>query len=125
MTRRKKFRASQAEIEEAQRNFDFLIPFKKGLLNLPEVLKVIGRERDFVRELLNDGRLEAYGDNASGERKSYRVTRRSVLVYFARTAQYDPAHFVGALEELLETLSNEQLQRLIIKATRIRTERPL
>lgn len=125
MAEPKKFRAEDAEIAGAQRNFDFLMPYKKALLTVPEVGKVIGREQDFVRELIDNGRLEAHADSAFGERKSNRVTRRSVLIYFARTAQYSPSHFIDTFEEILRSLTTAQLSQLIITASRLRAERPL
>ena len=122
-TTKKRFSATPAEIESAQRSFDFLMPYKKALLTTPEVAKVITFGEDFVRELIDDGRLEVHADSAFGERKTNRVTRRSVLVYFARTAQYDPAHFIDQFRELLKTLTPEQLNKLIVMATQERASR--
>jgi len=121
--RTKRFTATDAELALAQRNFDFLMPYKKGLLTVPEVAKTIGREQDFVRELIAEGRLESHADSAFGERKSNRVTRRSVLVYFARTAEYDPAAFIDTFVELFRTLTAEQLTKLIVLATGERARR--
>lgn len=119
----KKFTATDAEMAYAQRSFDFLMPYRKATLNTQEVGQVIGREQDFVRKLIEDGRLEAHADSAFGERKSNRVTRRSVLVYFARTAQYDPAQFLDGFRDLLRTLSSDQLNKLIVMATTERASR--
>lgn len=122
---RKVFKASEAEFANAQRNFDFLMPYRKALYTIKEVCEAIQRGPDFVRELIDDGRLETHADSAFGELKSNRITRRSVVVYLARTALYDPAHFIDSIEELLKTLTNEQLTRLSIAITRIRANRPL
>lgn len=120
---RKKFSATDREIESAQRNFDFLMPYRKATLNTQEVGDVIGREQDYVRKLIEDGRLEAHTDSAFGERKSSRVTRRSILVYLARTAQYDPAQFIDSFKDLLATLTPDQLTKLIVLATQERARR--
>lgn len=119
----KRFTATDAEFALAQRNFDFLMPYKKALLTTVEVAKIIGREEDFVRELIAEGRLESHADSAFGVRKSNRVTRRSVLVYFARTAEYDPAQFIDAFAELFRTLTPDQLTKLVVLATRERAAR--
>jgi hypothetical protein len=119
----KRFTATEREFDLAQRNFDFLMPYRKALLTTPEVAKTIGREQDFVRALIQDGRLEAHADSALGERSSNRVTRRSVLVYFARTAEYDPAQFIDAFADLLKALTPDQLTKLIVMATRERAAR--
>jgi len=120
---KKKFTATDAEFAIAQRNFDFLMPFRKSILTTPEVATTIRREQDFVRELGNDGRLEVHSDSAFGERKTNRYTRRSVLVYFARTAEYDPAQFVDGFSDLLKSLSPDQLTKLIVLATHERANR--
>jgi hypothetical protein len=121
---KKQFSASPAEIEAARRTFDFLMPYKKSLFTTPEVCKVICRGRDYVRELIAQGRLESHADSAFGQQKSNTVTRRSVLVYLARTAQYDPSHFLDSIIDLLGTLTNEQLKHVIAADAKIRTDRP-
>lgn len=123
MAEPKKFKASDPEFANAQRNFDFLLPYKKPLYTVPETGKTIGREQDFVRELIELGRLEAHADSAFGTRKSNLITRRSIAVYFARTAQYDPAHFVDSFKDLLTTLTPDQLTKLIVMATHERASR--
>lgn len=119
----RKFTATDAEFALAQRHFDFLMPYKKTLLTTPEVAKTIGREQDFVRALIQDGRLETHADSALGERQSNRITRRSVLVYFARTAQYEPAQFIESFADLLHAMTPEQLTKLIVMATQERARR--
>jgi hypothetical protein len=106
-----------------RRNFDFIIGFTKALLPTPEVAKCIRREQDFVRELALDGRLEVHADSAFGERKSNRYTHRSVVLYFACTAQYDPAQFIDSFTDLLKTLTTDQLIKLIALATTERANR--
>jgi hypothetical protein len=120
---KKRFSATDAEFADAQRNFDFLLPYRKPLYTVPDTVKAIGREQDYVRELIDLGRLEAHQDSAFGTRKSNLVTRRSIAVYLARTAQYDPAHFVDSFKELLATLTPAQLTQLIVLATQERARR--
>ena len=93
----KTFRASQAEIDSAQMRFDWLIPFQaKQKLTTAEAAQCLARGQDFVRELVETGKLEAFGDSAFGERESLRITRRSVVVHLARTAKSDPDEFLAA-----------------------------
>lgn len=119
----KRFSATEKELATAQLNFDFLMPFKKATLNTQEVGQVIGFGDDYVRKLIEDGRLEAHADSAFGTRPTYRVTRRSILVYFARTAQYDPAQFLDGFKDLLRSLTSEQLTKLIVMTTHERANR--
>jgi len=123
MAERPRFQASEREFATAQLNFDFLLPYKKSLYSVPETAKAIGRKDDFVRELIDDGRLEAHADSAFGSLKSNRVTRRSIAVYLARTAQYDPAQFIDQFRELFRTLTPEQLNKVVVMATQERARR--
>jgi hypothetical protein len=93
--------------------FDFLMPYDKPLYRTDEVATTIQRSHNSVRELIEAGRLEAHRDSIFGIRKSNLVTRRSVLLYLAETANYDPSSFVDRLESLLKHLNHSALQRLI------------
>lgn len=116
----------------ARGDFDFLMPFQKNLLRTDEVSEIIGRSRQFVHELLQEGRLEAHYDSvysvASGDeprkgpRKSPRITRRSVILYLAETANYDAGYLVIRIETLLPKLNQAALDRLIASATKHRNQ---
>lgn len=121
--KQKRFTATDAEFALAQRHFDFLMPYKKPLYTVPETAKTIGREVDFARKLIELGRLEAHADSAFGTQKTNLVTRRSILVYHLRTAQYEPAHFIESFAELLRAMTSEQLTKLIVMATQERAAR--
>jgi hypothetical protein len=88
------------------------------LLSTKEVAGVIDRKTKFVRELIDAGQLETHADSAFGKRTTNRITRRSVVLYFIKTPLCDASHFVGAWEQLLSDLSNNQLQHFIVAATR-------
>lgn len=104
----------------ARGDFDFLLPFQKPLWRTDEVADVIGRSTQFVRELIDDGRLEAHQDSAYGERKTNLVTRRSVLLYQVSIANYDPSLHIIAIEVLLKRLNAPALDRLIATARKLR-----
>ena len=107
----------KAQQAVARGDFDYLMPFQKSLLRTDEVAGVIGRSKQFVRELIEQGRLEAHVDCAWGTRESSRVTRRSVILYLAETANYDPSFHVVRIEVLLKRLNAPALQRVIKAAT--------
>jgi hypothetical protein len=110
----KAFRASQAEIESAQMRFDWLIPFQtKQKLTTAEAAQCLARGEDFVRELVEQGRLEAFGDSAFGTRESLRITRRSIVVHLARTAKSDPDDFVAAFIDVAARMSAVGRKKLI------------
>jgi hypothetical protein len=93
--------------------YDFLIPTRKPLMRTDEVASAIHRSLGFVRALIEDGRLETHKDSAKGERLTNSVTRRSVILYLAETADYDPAYLVMRVEVVMKTLRAPELDRLI------------
>jgi hypothetical protein len=101
-------------------DFDFLLPYQKPFWRTDEVADVIGRSTQYVRQLIEGGRLEAHQDSAYGERKTSLVTRRSVLLYLAETANYDPAYLVIRVEALIKRLPGPSLDRLITTARKLR-----
>jgi len=102
--------------------FEFLLPYAKALLRPDEAADCLGYKRDFIYTLILEGKLEAHSD-ADRDRPSYRVTRRSVLARLAATAQYEPDDFLDVLESLIKTLSGPQIDRLIVRAQRIRSQK--
>ena len=102
--------------------FDFLMPVKKRLLRTDEVAEIIGREQQYVRELIEQGRLEAHRDSAFGQRKSSLVTSRSVLLYLVSIANYDPVYCVIQVEMICKTFRPAQLDRLIAFATKLKNQ---
>jgi hypothetical protein len=102
-------------------DFDYLMPFSKNLLRAREVSEVISRSVQFVRALIEDGRLEAHLDSVWGDRESPRITNRSVILYLAETANYDPSFLVIRLEVLMKKLDGASLDRLIESARKVRS----
>src|SRR5437763_423877 len=105
--------------ENEKSEFGVFLPFEKPLYRTDEVCKAIGREQAYVRALIEAGRLEAHQDSAFGIRKSNLVTRRSVLLYLAETANYDPSFFVIRIEALMKNLRPHHLNRLSATANKL------
>jgi hypothetical protein len=103
----------QTRVAVDRGDFDFLLPYQKPLWRVDEVSAIIGRSTEYVRQLIEAGRLEAHRDSAIGERKTSLVTRRSVLLYLAETANYDPGYLVIRLEVIAKRLNGVSLDRLI------------
>lgn len=89
--------------------FDFLVSDKRHMLTTSESGNAIGMTAGFVRNLIETGALEAFADSAMGKRPSYRVIRRSVLLYLAENAQFEPADFHRRVNALFAFLTREQL----------------
>jgi hypothetical protein len=112
-----------AALEEKQVEFDFLMPFseRRALLSVKEVCLCIGREETFILERVQDGSLEAHGTAPAGEtagrRVGLRITRRSVLLWLTRTAQYEPEYFLERLLKCVDALTPQQCEVVIKRAT--------
>jgi hypothetical protein len=100
-----------------QATFNFLFPYgSRTVLNTREVGNVLGREQDFVRALVDAGKLETHKDSALGERESNRITSRSVLLHLARTARYDPDAIADAICDVIATIADRDGLERIIRA---------
>lgn len=106
------------EIENAQIEFDFLMPFsdRRTLLSVQEVCACIGRGDTFVYEQVQNGNFEAHGTLAD-QKQRLRITRRSVLLWLARTAQYEPQYFMDRLLNMIDALTSAQCEQVIKRAT--------
>lgn len=104
-----------------QGEFDFLMPFseRRSLLNAKEVALCIGREVDFVYSLIEDAQLEAHGI-PDRKRTEYRITRRSVLLYLARTANYEPKYHLDRMLKCVDAMTPAEFEALIKHATKRR-----
>lgn len=103
-----------------QGEFDFLVPTSKKLLTPGEVMRAIGREKDFVRELVEGQRLEAHQDTASGDgaKLSNRITTRSVKAYLAETALYRGEDHVSRVVALVRDLGPAGWEALKLEIAR-------
>lgn len=111
-------KSARKELENG--GFEFLLPYKKELYRTDEAAETIGRGLQFVRDLIELGRLEAHRDSATGERGTSLVTRRSLALYLAETSNYAPGDFATGIESLLKYLRAEELTRIAAEATRRR-----
>jgi hypothetical protein len=100
----------QAAVDACE--FDFLVPWSKTLYRTDEVAECLGRDPAYVRALISAGRLDAHCDSALGDRKSSRVTRRSLIMYLAETANYEQADMVPRFEAVLKTMRPHHLKQI-------------
>ena len=70
--------------------------------------------------LIDESRLEARRDNATGRRQSNLITRRNVLLYLIETTNYVPSDYVDRITALFENLNTSALNRIIAAATKRR-----
>jgi len=95
--------------EAGQLAFDWLIPWgpRKQILTTPEASEVLSVGQDVIRALIETAELHAHRFNATGEteRKTNRVTRESVRLYLAKTADYGHADRAEAVLAVTATFS--------------------
>jgi excisionase family DNA binding protein len=81
---------------------------ERNLLTPPEVARCLGWKPRTVLELIQEGKFEAYA-LPGREKQRYQVTRRSVLLFLAETAQFEPSNFPQRVNALLSFLTRDQL----------------
>lgn len=96
-----------------QTDFDFLVPNRKELLRVDEVAEVLRFDVDTVYNMILSGELEEH--RRTGSRSHKRVTRRSLIVWLAKSASYEPTHIVDTLAEIASTLTRERRRELAHK----------
>ncbi len=78
-----------------------------------EVASAIGFSTSFVFKLIDQGILPAHRHNAAtGAKARWRVHRDALVIYLARTADYEPADFVESLGDLVCRRSRPELLRV-------------
>jgi len=111
-------------LTEEQLSFSFLLPWSdKRILTTREVAQALAMSDNAVRELVESRELEAHRYTIYGgpeARLSNRITTRSVLSWFAKTADYAPGAIVDALVEIAKTLTPSMLAVLIQKLQQLR-----
>jgi len=88
--------------------FACLMAEKRAMLTTSEVARCLGWKPRTILELIQEGKLEAH-TLPGREKQRYQVTRRSVLLFLAETAQFGPAEFPRRVNALLAFLTRDQL----------------
>jgi len=102
-----------AALTAEQTHFEFLVPVTKELMRVDEVMAIFRREKWWVYEQVDLGKLEAH--QPDGRSAHYTVTRRSVIALLAETALYEPDDYVATLVSLAQRLTPAQRLTLIKK----------
>jgi hypothetical protein len=101
--------------------FDFLVPYRSPLISPVQVAKSLGKDVDHVYSLCQRGKLEDHG--VPGRKVQRRkITKRSLLLYMAESANYSPADIVDRAVDVAVTFTDAQLAlfQQKIKAARIK-----
>jgi predicted DNA-binding transcriptional regulator YafY len=96
--------AQQVDLKAWQDHLDFLLP-RREYLRADEVASAIGVDERTVIRLFDDQRLMGHEINAaSGERQHRRFRRSGVIIYLAKTANYEPSDFRARLYEVVDLM---------------------
>lgn len=105
---------SVAVSSAVQATFDFIVGVSnRELLRVDEVATRLGVSKAYVYDLLDSGELESHRRGLRGS--TMLVTRRSVVAWLARTADYVPDDFLATLVELAMRLTQQQRAQLIAR----------
>jgi excisionase family DNA binding protein len=97
-----------------QTDFDFIVPTRKELMTVEEVAGTLRIDRTSVYNLVIAGELEMH--RRPGMEKSHgRVTRRSLVAYLAKSANYEAEHMVETLLSIARTLTPQRRRELATK----------
>jgi excisionase family DNA binding protein len=95
-----------------QLEWDWMVPTTKNLLRPDEAARYLGRSIDFIYGLIDEGELEAFAPlNREVERKV--ITRRSVVLYLARSAKSHPTMIEERAIAFLRTLDRITLTNIL------------
>lgn len=119
----------------AQEWFDFEVPVKPWH-TIQEVARYIGMQETFIRELIENGGLDAHAHNSRDKvlreasdklvdtkedfRRAHRIHRQAIIAYLIRTRTTEPADSLARLLNQLDTLGQHSLQLVIERANRRR-----
>lgn len=100
--------------------FAHLLSHGRPMVTLDELAAAIGCSRKKARSLADAGEVEVH-DFGCGEGRAttarhahaYRITRRSVLLYLLRTADYEPADLADRLVAIGKALPSAELAPVI------------
>lgn len=98
--------------------FSFLCRFKSQWLSPKQAAEAIGRTREFVYGMIEEGKLEAHGPKGRKVAR-YQITRRSVVRLLGETAAYDPATHDAWVIQFILSLNESQLAALAARAKAI------
>jgi hypothetical protein len=97
----------------------FLASHLSPLIRPVQVARGLNRSAVFIHGLIHEGRLEVLGVPGR-QRQRYQVTKRSVLLHLAESADFQPSEFNTWLETFLPIHSTDQLSLFIADAEQAR-----
>lgn|GEM_PF-3066878 len=84
--------------------FEKLLPDKKEWYTIKEVAAILGRSEQYVRDCFDNQKILGHTWNAKAKRgkekrKTYHVSRESLVLFFMETANYNASDFLFRLAQ--------------------------
>ena len=73
--------------------FESFLPDDKPWYSVKEVALILGKSDQYVRNCFDNQRLFAHVLNGNAQRKSYQISRRSLVLFLMETANYNAQEF--------------------------------
>ncbi|MDR0595331.1 MAG: hypothetical protein LBF94_01350 [Puniceicoccales bacterium] len=98
-------------------HFEFLLPPTQRWFSPKEVAAIIGKSAQYVRDAFDNQKI--LGHTMSGrapkgkeKRKTYQISRESLMLYLIETANYTSDEFLLKLRDIFSNCSTAQLLKL-------------
>jgi hypothetical protein len=107
------------DIQESKshEHFAFLLPSSQQWFSPKEMAAIIGKTDQYVRNAFDNQKILGHllnGSAPKGEekRKTYMISRESILLFLFETANFSPEDFLDRLHEILSNRSIAQLLKI-------------
>ncbi|MDR1413410.1 MAG: hypothetical protein LBI56_00515 [Puniceicoccales bacterium] len=98
-------------------HFSFLLPASQKWFSPKEMAAIIGKTDQYVRNAFDNQKILGHLLNGSApkgleKRRTYMISRESVLLFLFETANFSPDDFLDRLHEILANRSLAQLLKI-------------
>ncbi|MDR2778717.1 MAG: hypothetical protein LBB16_00295 [Puniceicoccales bacterium] len=98
-------------------HFSFLLPASQQWFSPKEMAAIIGKTDQYVRNAFDNQKILGHLLNGSApkgteKRRTYMISRESILLFLFETANFSPEDFTDRLGEILKNRSVSQLLKI-------------
>jgi hypothetical protein len=97
--------------------FPFMLRFgNRAWVRVRDAASELGLSEDFFRSLIDLGELECIAAGAKGDRKTYTIATRSLILWMLRHSNIDPAEHLELVRDFLHQQPAAVLRQVIALA---------
>ncbi|MDR1401674.1 MAG: hypothetical protein LBI81_01800 [Puniceicoccales bacterium] len=102
---------------QSYEHFSFLLPTSQKWFSPKEMAAIIGKTDQYVRNAFDNQKILGHLLNGSApkgseKRRTYMISRESILLFLFETANFSPEDFLDRLHEILANRSISQLLKI-------------